>query len=336
VKIDGGIGHGAAGPAEAARQLEELGYDGALSAEISHDPFIPIALASQSTDRILLGTGIAVAFARNPMLLANLGHDLQDLTKGRFALGLGSQIKPHITKRFSMPWSHPAPRMREMILAVRAIWEAWEHSTPLQFRGEYYTHTLMTPMFDPGPARFGLPPIWLAAVGPVMTEVAGEVADGLVAHAFTTPSYFREVTLASVERGLAKSGRPRNALEISLPLFVVTGRDEAEIAAHAVGARRQLAFYASTPAYRPVLDHHGWGALGDDLNTLSKRGEWVAMGERIDDEVLAEFAVVGPAETLVSSIAARYGGLVDRIQFFAGADESPETWAPVLEGLRAI
>ena len=189
-----------------ARELEAAGYDGAVSAEISSDPFLPLLLAAEHSERLELMTSIAVAFARNPMLLAQMGHDLNAYSKGRFILGLGSQIRPHITKRFSMPWSHPAARMRELILAMRAIWDCWYGGKPLQFRGEFYTHTLMTPMFTPTNTKYGAPRVFLAAVGPLMTEAAGEVADGLIAHAFTTERYLREVTLPAVERGLASAG----------------------------------------------------------------------------------------------------------------------------------
>lgn len=335
MKIDTGLGGNLEDAGDVARLAEELGYDGIFGAEIAHDPFLPLAFAAKATSRIELGTGIAVAFARNPMTVAVTGHDLQRLSRGRFVLGLGSQIKPHITKRFSMPWSSPAARMREFILATRAIWNTWDTGEKLAFRGEFYKHTLMTPMFDPGRNEHGAPPIYLAAVGPAMTAVAAEVADGLVAHAFTTASYFRAVTLPTIEKGLAAAGRTREQFAITMPLFVVSGRDDAELAAHARPARQQIAFYGSTPAYRPVLEHHGWGELGDELNRLSKRGEWVAMGDAITDEVLDAFAVVGEPERLAPEIAARYGGLLDRVQFFADTSNHA-TWAPVIDAIRAI
>src|ERR1700730_2498559 len=209
MKGDGGIGVDLAKVAVSAQRVEQQGYDGAWSAETQHDPFLPLLLAAEHTSRLELGTGIAVAFARNPMTVAQTGWDLQTFSQGRFLLGLGSQIKPHIEKRFSMPWSHPAPRMRELILAVRAIWASWAEGGRLAFRGEFYRHTLMTPMFDPGPNLFGNPKIFLAAVGERMTEVAGEVADGILAHGFTTERYLREVTVPALERGLTVSGRVR-------------------------------------------------------------------------------------------------------------------------------
>ena len=330
MEIDGGIGMDPRGVIEAAKQAELVGYDGFWVPETSHDPFLPLALAAEHTERITLGTGIAVAFARNPMNLAVVANDLQTMSQGRFVLGLGSQIKPHIEKRFSMQWSHPAPRMRELILAMRAIWASWSDGSRLAFRGEFYRHTLMTPMFDPGPNEFGNPRIFLAAVGEVMTEVAGEVADGLLAHGFTTERYLREVSLPAFERGLARGGRNRADVQISCPGMVVTGPDEEAFAAAATAVKRQLAFYGSTPAYRPVLELHGWGDLQPELNTLSKRGQWAEMAELIDDDVLNAFAVVGELDEIPGKILARFGDLVDRFSFYTPYHVDPERWAEVL------
>jgi len=226
-------------------------------------------------------------------------------------LGLGSQIRPHVTRRFSMPWSRPAARMRELILAMRAIWDCWYGGKPLDFRGEFYTHTLMTPMFTPADGAYGAPRVMLAGVGPQMTEVAAEVADGLIAHAFTTRRYFEEVTLPAVERGLEKAGRTRGDFDIACPVFVVSGHDAASREASRTAIRQQIAFYGSTPAYRRVLELHGWGSLQDELNVMSKRGQWALMGERIDDEILETFAIVGEPDAVGPLLAERYGGLVD-------------------------
>src|SRR5437763_4231677 len=217
MRVDGGVPPDLSRAAKAASDAEAAGYDGVWSAETSHDPFMPLLLAADATERVELGTSIAVAFARNPMTTAVTANDLQAYSKGRFILRLGSQIKPHITKRFSMEWSHPAPRMREFVLAMRAIWDCWNNGTKLDFRGDFYTHTLMTPFFNPGPNPHGAPKVFLAGVGEKMTEVAGEVADGLLVHGFTTERYLREVTIPALERGLAKSGRPRESFEISAP-----------------------------------------------------------------------------------------------------------------------
>src|ERR1700689_3048316 len=326
MKIDGGIGFSTDGMAEAARQAEASGYDGVWSAETSHDPFLPIAVGAAATEKLEFGTGIAVAFARNPMTLAVLANDLQLLSKGRFLLGMGSQIKPHITKRFSMPWSHPAPRMRELILAIRAIWKTWETGEPLAFRGEFYTHTLMTPFFNPGSNPYGNPKILLAAVGELMTEVAGEVGDGLLVPGFSTERYLREISLPALERGAAKAGKTRSDLTVSYPGFVVTGPDNKSMAAAARGVGERTAFYASTPAYRPVLELHGWGDLQPELNTLSKRGEWEKMGELVNDDILNAFAVVAPLDQVATEVRNRFEGMVDRFSFYAPYKVDPEMW----------
>jgi probable F420-dependent oxidoreductase len=319
----------------AARELEELGYDGVFTAETSHDPFLPIALAALETERIELATGIAVAFARNPMSTAVIGNDLQLYTKGRFILGLGSQIKPHIEKRFSMPWSEPAKRMREFILAMRAIWACWNDGDKLDFRGEFYRHTLMTPFFNPGPNPYGTPKVFLAAVGERMSEVAGEVADGILLHGFTTERYVREVTMPALERGWARAGKQRGDFELSGPMFVVTGTNEEEYEAARRGTKQQIAFYGSTPAYRGVLELHGWGDLQSDLNRLSKQGEWVQMGELVDDEILGTFAVTGDPEEIPAKLLDRYGDVVDRISFYAPYKSDPERWSRVVEGFKS-
>ncbi len=333
MKVDGGIGFDPDGIAAQAVKAERTGYDGVWSAETNHDPFLPIAVGAAATEKLEFGTGIAVAFARNPMTLAVVANDLQLLTKGRFMLGMGSQIKPHITKRFSMPWSHPAPRMRELVLAIRAIWKTWETGEPLAFRGEFYTHTLMTPFFDPGPNPHGNPKILLAGVGEHMTEVAGEVADGFLVHAFSTERYLREVSLPALERGAAKAGKTRLDLTVSYPGFVATGPDEQSMEAAITGVRQQIAFYGSTPAYRPVLELHGWGDLQPELNTLSKRGDWVKMGELIDDDVLNAFAVVGPPDKIATELRNRFEGMVDRFSFYAPYKVDPELWKDMLAGL---
>ncbi len=334
MKIDGGIPGSLSGSAQAAVTAEEAGYDGVWSAETSHDPFFPLLLAAEHTTRVELGTGIAVAFARNPMNLAQIAWDLQSYSQGRFLLGLGSQIKPHITKRFSMEWSHPAPRMREFILAMRAIWDSWNDGTKLDFQGDFYTHTLMTPFFNPGPNPHGDAKVYLAGVGELMTEVAGETCDGFLCHGFTTERYLREVTVPALERGLARSERTLADLEISGPAFVVTGATEEDMAASAVATRRQIAFYGSTPAYRPVLELHGWGELQPELNAMSKRGEWAEMGTLIDDDMLDAFAVVAEPAQLGPALHARYGDIVDRLSFYAPYQSDPDTWLPVLESLK--
>ena len=312
MKVDGAIGWQLDAVGAQARAFEEMGYSGILSAETGHDPFFPLLMAAQTTENVDLMTSIAVAFARSPMTLANVGHDLNAASKGRFVLGLGSQIRPHITKRFSMPWSNPAPRMREFILAMRAIWATWHEGEPLQFTGKFYRHTLMTPFFAPTDTEYGPPRIFLAAVGPLMTEVAGEVADGVFVHPFTTEKYLREVTLPALERGWAKAGKKREDFEISYPAFMVTGQTEEAMAEALVQTRRQIAFYGSTPAYKPVLDSVGAGDLQPELNAMSKQGRWAEMGNLISDDLLNDFAVVGEPQSIVSGFKSRFGDLVDR------------------------
>lgn len=315
-----------------ARRLEEAGYDGIWAAETSHDPFLTVTLAAAATRKVDVGTGIAVAFARNPMSLATLGHDLQVLSEGRFILGLGSQVQAHIDRRFSMPWSKPAARMREMVDAIHAIWACWNEGKPLSFEGEFYRHTLMPPFFNPGPSPFGPPRVFLAGVGPKMIEVAGEMADGFLCHGFTTASYLSASVLPALERGLARRNRTRSDIEVTAPGFIVTGRNEEELARSAAGVRRQLAFYGSTPAYRPVLEHHGWGDLQSELHELAGRGKWDEMGNLIEPQVLEAFAVVGAPGAIAGLVAARYGHAVDRINAYSPFEADDELWSEVRAG----
>ncbi|MFT7650042.1 MAG: putative F420-dependent oxidoreductase [Candidatus Poriferisodalaceae bacterium] len=335
MQIDTFLGPNLDKAADAAATAEEAGYDAMWTAETSHDPFFPLALAAPGTSKITLGTSIAVAFSRNPMLLANIGYDLQSLSKGRFVMGLGSQIKPHITKRFSMEWSKPAARMREMVLAMHAIWDCWQDGTKLDFRGDFYTHTLMTPMFSPGPNPHGKPPVLLAGVGPLMTQVAGEVCDGFFCHPFTTAEFLADVTIPALNAGRAKSGRSADGFEVCLPAFVVTGSTEEDMAANALAVRKQISFYGSTPEYRTVLDHHGWGDMQTELNSLSKKGEWDTMATLIDDDVLGAFAVVGEPDTIAAGLQSRYGQSVDRLSFNTMGANDDDLYAPIIAELKA-
>jgi len=319
-----------------ARQIEALGYDGLYTAETQHDPFFPLVLAAEHTERLDLATAIAVAFPRSPTHLAHLGHDLQRFSKGRFILGLGSQIKAHVEKRFSASFSQPAGRMRELILATRAVWRTWEEDEPLRFEGDFYRLSLMTPFFNPGPTGFGPPKVFLAAVGEKMTEVAGEVCDGMFVHGFTTEKYIRETTLPAIERGLALSGRSRADIELSFPTFMVTGETDEEWQTADAAVREQIAFYGSTPSYRGVLETHGWGEVQDELNALSKRGAWKEMGKVITDDILDAFAVRGSSADLPGLVMARYGDIVDRISFYAPYRTDPEKWADVVAGFKKL
>ena len=337
MKVDGGIGvdSGFDGVMDKSREQEEMGYDGLWVPETKHDPFTILPLMAIATDRVEIGTNIVVGFARNPRTLATSANDIQLLSEGRCILGLGSQIKPHITKRFSMEWSKPAARMREMILAIRAIWRTWETGEKLDFRGDFYTHTLMTHFFDPGPNPHGNPKIALAGVGPLMTEVAGETADVFLCHGFTTEKYLREETIPALERGAAKAGRSMDEITISGPSFIATGNDEQQLEAAKSGVKQQIAFYGSTPAYKPVFDCHGWGELQPELNGLSKQGKWVEMGNLIEDEILDAFCVVAEPERVASELKRRYDDVVHRVSFYAPYKSDAERWRPVFEELKA-
>jgi probable F420-dependent oxidoreductase len=328
LKVDGGIPNQLARVAEAAGALEQQGYDGGWTFETSHDPFLPLLLAAEHTTRLELGTNIAVAFARNPMVVANVGWDLQAYSQGRFILGLGTQIQPHIEKRFSMPWSHPARRMGEFIFALEAIWSAWKDGTKLRFEGEFYTHKIMTPMFTPEPQPYPLPKIFLAAVGEAMTEMCGEIADGHLGHPMVSKRYLDEVTMPALLRGMQRSGRDRNDFEVSCEVMVATGENDAELTAATTATRKQIAFYGSTPAYHKVLDLHGWGDLHAELNRLSKQGEWDTMGSLIDDDMLNAFAVVGPVDKVGAALRSRCEGGVNRVlPIFLGASQACVTAA---------
>lgn len=335
LKVDRGIGSDLSRVPAVASLLERQGYDGCWTGEIDHDPFLPLLLAAEHTSRLEIGTSIAVAFARNPMTVANIGWDLQAYSKGRFNLGLGSQIQPHIERRFSMPWSHPVARMREFIAAVRAIWACWQDGGRLSFDGDFYTHTLMTPMFTPQRLEYAFPKVFVAAVGEAMTRLCGEVADGVIAHAFTTKRYADEVTTPALLAGLAKAGRGRADVEVSCPVFIVTGETEEAMAASAVGVRKQLAFYGSTPAYRSVLELHGWGDLHTELHRMSKQGRWDEMGGLLDDDVLAEFAVVAPAPELATALRQRCAGAIDRVLPAFPAHLAEDVVGAVLDEVRA-
>jgi probable F420-dependent oxidoreductase len=335
MKVDIGLGITVQADVESIQAAEATGYDVAWLPETNHDPLLTIAAAAPATERIGLGTSILVAFARSPMTTAVAANDLQLYSGGRFLLGLGSQVKAHITGRFSMPWSDPAKRMTEYIAAVRAIWTAWATGEQLDFQGDYYTHTVMTPIFDPGPNPHGNPPILLAGVGPQMTRVAGEIADGFMVHGFTTERYFREVTLPGLMEGRAAAGRSMDGYEVSGFPFIVTGLTEEAMAEATRVARKQLAFYASTPAYRTVLELHGWGDAGVELTTLSKQGEWDAMGHLIDDQMLDAFAVVAEPDQVAEKLLARYGDLFTRLTPYPLGKQPAELWEPIIRKLQA-
>jgi len=311
-----------------AAQLEEVGFDGAYTFEGQSDPFISVAAAAMHTQKMELMTSIAVAFARNPMSLAYLGNDLQNLSGGRFILGLGAQVKAHIERRFSMPWGKPASRMREMVLAIRTIWDSWQTGEKLKFEGEFYQHTLMSPVFSPPPNEFGLPKIFIAGVGPVMTEVAAEVGDGYFVHPFNTEKSMDELSLAAVQRGLDNAGKSRDDYSVAVQVMTATGLNDESMAAAIDSARNQIAFYASTPAYLPVLECHGWEALQPEALKLTREGKWLELSNLVDDDMLNTFAVVGTPREVAAKLVERYNGKADRI--------SPVVYQPDLALLSAL
>lgn len=326
MKVDALLHHNLATVPAQVAALEAAGFAGVQTVETGHDPFFPLLLAAEHSKGLDLTTAIAVAFARNPMNLAAIGNDLNGYSGGRFILGLGSQIRAHIERRFSMPWSQPAARMREFIAAMQAIWANWYQGEPLNFRGEFYQHTLMTPVFTPKPSDAGPPRVFLAAVGPLMTQVAADLCEGMLVHPLTSVSYLRDHTLPIIEAGLKRRGLSRRDFELSHGMFVVSGATEEAFRDSRRAVRERIAFYSSTPAYRTVLESHGWGDLQPELNQLSKQGRWVEMGELISEEMLDTFAVVGTPDRIVPMIRERFAGLVDRVTLdfsFAPADSRP-------------
>jgi probable F420-dependent oxidoreductase len=310
--------------------LEAAGFGAAWVTETVRDPYLRLAGAATETDHLRLGTGVAIAFARSPMTTAQSAHDLQRLSGGRLLLGLGSQVRAHVTRRFSMPWGSAARRMREYVLALRAIWASWNDATALDFAGEFYTHTLMTPFFDPGPTGYGPPPVLLGGVGAQMTAVAGEVADGFICGPLTSELSFREITLPALQAGQARRAEPEAPFTVCAMPLIVTGADAEQTRLVAEATRARIAFYASTPAYRSVLERHGWAALHDRLHDLSRTGQWAQMTAVVDDEVLHAFAIVAAPDDVAAAVAARYGSMVGRAIVHSALDPGLDVWQSVL------
>ncbi len=307
--------------------------DGLYFAELGHDPFLGAAVAATATNRMTVGTGIALAFPRGPVPLAYAAHDLNTASGGKFLLGIGPQVRAHIERRFGMVWSEPVKRMRELILATRAVWQCWADNTPLDFKGEFFKLNLMPPNFRPEPTPFAPPLIGVAAVGPKMSEMAGEVADALFIHAFATPAYVSNVIMPAVERGLAKSGRSRKNFQMIYSGFIADSASPKAVAE----ARKGVAFYASTPDYRGVLDQHGIGDLQPRLQQMTREGQWKEMAELISDDVLDLFCITGDIETIGAGLASRWGGIADQITL--GSDQwldqmQNPRWTDVAEKLR--
>ncbi len=302
-----------------ARAAEAAGFDTLWVGETRHNPFLPLALAAEHTRRLRLGTAVAIAFPRSPMVTAQVAWDLQRFARGRFVLGLGTQVRAHIQRRFSTPWEAPVAKLRDYIHALRAIWHAWQHRTRLNYRGRFYSFTLMTDFFDPGPIEHPHIPIYIAGVNQGLVRLAGEVADGFHVHPFHSPAYLRQVLLPSLEEGLRASGRARSQIRLASTVFVITGTGS-ERARLREEVRRQIAFYASTPTYRVVLEVHGWAEVGERLSRLAARGAWDAMPRLISDEMLATYAVEADWDALGAALRARYQGLLDQIALYLPFD----------------
>ncbi len=323
------------GMAAAAARAEELGFDGLMTAEASHEPFLPLMVAAEHSSRLELLTGIAVAFPRSPMITAHTAWDLQRYSRGRFLLGLGTQVKGHNERRFSVKWDRPGPRLREVILAIRAIWDTWQNGTKLDHHGEFYDFDLMTPFFSPGPLKTAAPQIWIAGVNRYMCRLAGEVCDGIHVHPMHSVRYVEEFVKPLVAEGAERAGRAASEVSLTSGCFVVTGKDDEEI--HRVGEmiKQQISFYASTRTYAPILAMHGWEGVSPQLNELSRAGKWSEMAGLITDEMLAEFAVIGKRDEVPGMLRAKYDGVLDRVSlympFVPGTDD--DWWQEVVNAM---
>mgnify|MGYP001275646427 CR=1 FL=1 len=321
-----------------ARFADEAGFDGVWTFETAHEPFLPLVLAAEHSQRLSLGTSIAVAFARSPAILAYTAWDLAAFSKGRFILGLGTQVKGHNERRFGVKWEKPVEKMREVILAVRAFWDCWQNGAGLNFRGEFFKLTLMTPFFSPAPHDYHRIPIYLAGVNRRICQLAGELCDGFHAHPLHTARYLREVVLPNVQTGLNKAGRSRRAIELSSSLFVIPTDDPEQAAVFETEIRQQIAFYASTPPYRPVFELEGWGAVADELKAKAARGQWTDMPSLISDEMLDKFALRGTWAELPKMVLKKYDGLLDRVSYYFPVvpDRDEAGWRATVAGFKHV
>jgi probable F420-dependent oxidoreductase len=337
MKIDGGLmSSDLREVGRLAAYAEAQGYDGVWTAEAGHDPYLPAAIAATTTERVTIGTNIAVAFPRSPLVHAQIAWDLQAASRGRFILGLGTQVKGHNERRYSTPWGAPGPRLREMIQLIRHIWDVWQHGTKPGFAGKYYQFSLMTPFFSPPPLEWPRIPIYIAGVNPYMCRLVGELADGFHVHPFHSVKYIREVVLPNLEAGLRKSGRKRTDVSLATSAFVITGKNRDEIERAKGAVRQQLAFYASTRTYSGVLEVHGWGDTCQRLNEKAAQGDWGGMGELITDEMLAVYAVEGVYDDVPALLHKKYDGLLDRLAYYLpvrpGADDA--LWRKLIAACR--
>ncbi len=336
MKIDGPFYATMENAAEEAKRLSAIGYDGVYSLEGSWDPFLPLALASEHAPALDIATGIAVAFPRNPCHIAYQAWDLQKFSKGRFSLGIGSQVKTHIEKRFGTAFDQPASRMKEYILAVKAIFNCWQENEKLDFRGQFFNHTLMTPMFNPGPNPFGVPPILLGALGPKMTQVAGEVSDGLIIHPFNNMPFIQDHTLPALSQGLARSSRSRSDLTLQVNAIVITGETEEDYEIAKNSVKGLLGFYASTPAYKPPMEAIGLGDLQPILNNLVKQEKWDKLGDYIDDDFIHAFCTSGEPHQIARELVIKYGDIADRLAIYAPYQCADATWQSIVSDLHQL
>lgn len=319
-----------------AEAADALGFDGLWTNETKHDAFLPLAIAADATESVELGTSVAIAFSRSPMEVAQTAWDLQDLSGGRFVLGLGTQVKAHVTRRFSMPWDKPVARLREYVLALRAIWQCFQTEGPLSFEGEFYRHTLMTPFFNPGPIDRPEIPVYVAGVNTGLARMTGELCDGFHVHPFHSPEYVRRVVEPAIAEGTARAGRDPKEIALATSAFVVTGSDGEETAKQREAVRQQLSFYASTPTYRTVMEVHGWEGAADELSGLAREKKWREMPARITDEMLDAFAVEAAPDEVGPALKERYEGLIDRVALYIPfvPGERDDFWRAVVGSVR--
>jgi probable F420-dependent oxidoreductase len=336
VKLDAGLGTEGdylRGIDRTARAAEDLGFAGLWTSETKHDAFLPLAIAANETREIDLGTSVAIAFSRSPMETAQTAWDLQDLSEGRFVLGLGTQVKAHITRRFSMPWERPAARLREYILAVRAIWESFQNEGPLEFEGEFYRHTLMTPFFNPGPINYPEIPIYIAGVNTRLARLAGEICDGFHVHPFHSPEYVRRTVIPTIAEGARQADRDPGQVTLASSAFVITGENEERVTEQRESVRSQISFYASTPTYRTVLEAHGWQDVGEELGKLARDKRWNEMPALVTDEMLGAFSVEATPDEIGPALRERYEGIIDRVALYIPfvSGERDAFWRTVVE-----
>ena len=339
MKLDAGLGTEGEylkGMDRTARAAEDLGFAGLWTSETKHDAFLPLDIAANETREIELGTSVAIAFSRSPMETAQTAWDLQSLSDGRFVLGLGTQVKAHITRRFSMPWEKPAARLREYILAVREIWDSFQNEGPLQFEGEFYRHTLMTPFFNPGPIDHPQIPVYIAGVNTRLARLAGEICDGFHVHPFHSPEYVRQTVKPAIAEGAEKRGRNPEAVELATSVFVISAENAEEAREQRESVRAQISFYASTPTYRTVLEAHGWEEVGERLGTMAREKKWRQMPALVTDEMLAAFAVEAAPDEVGSALKERYEGLIDRVSLYLPfvPGERDSFWRTVVESVQ--